>query len=298
MSRFVSLEFRGLTFTGDGQSVYHLEPPLTGWKGWPGPARFESSPSAFGHGEDDSPGVLPSRLVDAHGWLLADEDSIDQLMQSVDDLMVPAASLDAGTEPLTITMAGQTATADAQLAMFDWDTSVAWGSGCARWVATFRCPDPRKYLPWQSYTVSLVTTSTGLALPQTMPFTMAARPLGGRVNVANPGTDAEGSPLRVTLVGGQSGTPGVQVIQPSGRVVTVTYPLTLADDRGDGEPDTLVIDTDRGGAYLNGEYRPPNPGPDVVADLRLPPGISVVQALGTAGDGDPEMTVEVRPAKW
>lgn len=296
MSRNVSLTFRGLTFTGDGQSTYHLE-KLTGWLGWPGSASFQSGPSAFGHGNEPSPGVLGSRLPDAEGWLLGDEDTIDQLIQDVNDVMVPASSLDADTEPLTVTMAGQTATADAQLIAFDWDTSTAWGSGVVKWVASFRCPDPFKYSDWISTTVTLVVPAGGDTLPQTLGFVMDDQPLGGRASIFNPGTNVEGSPSRFTLVGGQTGTPGVQVIQPSGRIVTVTYPLTLLADRGDGLPDTLVIDTARGGAYLNGEYRPPNPGPDVVADLRLPPGVSVVQALGTAGSGTPTMQVEVRPAK-
>lgn len=293
-SSTVAFTWRGVTF---GPLPFKLS--AGGFVGWFDlPSITRESQGATGHGLIPAPGAVGGRVVTLRGFTTARSFSErDALLAQFRAAFQPNSSEDASTEPLVGAVGGETATVDAQLSDFV-VPSEAWSGTLFRWSAQWICPDPRKYSDWISQTVALTVTTTDTALPRALPFSIAARPLGGRVAMFNPGTDAEGSPARFTLVGGQSGSVGVQVIRPSGRVVTVTYQLTLAADRGDGLPDTLVIDTARGGAYLNGEYRPPAPGPDVVADLRLPPGTSVVQALGTSGSGSPSMTVEVRPAKW
>jgi hypothetical protein len=255
---------------------------------------------AGGHGLSASPVWQGGRTVRLRGTVRGfNADARDALLMQLAAVMVPRASADSALESLTGDRYGLSVTADAQLVSFS--TSLeggTWQGGVPAWFAEFRCPDPRFYSGWVSESAALVAPSAGLTLPQTLPFTLTANPLGGQVSVYNSGNDPEGSPLRVTLTGGQSGTVGVEVSKPSGVVERCTWSLTLASDRGDGSPNTLVIDTERGGAFLDGyAYRATTPGGRVSA-LRLEPGVNVVRALGTAGAGSPSILAAVRPRSW
>jgi hypothetical protein len=205
--------------------------------------------------------------------------------------MVPSAAASTATEPLVGLVAGLTVVAEAKLTNFavSIDPGVWNVAGWAPWSAQWMCPDPRVFGDWITETAVLVTATGGAALPATLPLTLPAQPIGGRVSIYNPGNDPEGSPAVFTLVGAQSGTVGISLLSTG---ATLMYGIALGVD------DTLVIDTARGGAFLNGAYRAPTAGSSVTGDFRLPPGVSVVQALGSAGAGSPSLTVAVRPASW
>jgi hypothetical protein len=280
----VRIVWNGLTF-GDG--LFGID-SFTGWLELPG-AQYESQ-GAPGHGAQATPGVHGPRIVQASGRIWGYGGLRDALISQLRLAMVPRASVDAALDDLAITAAGETRTARAQLTRYavPMDPQV-WASGVVPWLAQWRCPDPRVFGADISAASLLVSASSGLTLPRMLPFTMPAQPIGGQVTVANPGSDPEGSPTVFTLTGAQSGTVGVELVTAGRRV---TYALTLGMD------DVLVVDTERGGAFLNGEYRSSSGMSDLAADLRLLPGVNVVRALGSAGAGSPSIAVVTRPASW
>jgi hypothetical protein len=159
-----------------------------------------------------------------------------------------------------------------------------------KWQAQWRCPDPRIFGDTRYASANLYVAPTGLTLPQTLPVTLTAQALGGTVTVFNPGTDPEGSPAIFGLSGEQQANVGLHNAT-TGKRVLFSFPL--------GADDTLAVDTERGGAYLNGEYRPTTGFSDMVSDMRLAPGVNVIRALGYAGStGTPALTVSFRPASW
>lgn len=285
MSKDVTVEFRGLTFTGDGQSQLHVE-KLSGWLGFPDSARFEDAPG-FGHGSVPSPGVLPPRNPSAEGWLLADPDTIDGLIASIRAVMVAASPYDASTEPLVITMAGVAGRARAQLASFQIATEAAgWGSGVVPWRASWRCPDPRILGDVITATANLVVDPPGTRMSFRVGTRLAPKPIGGVVTIFNPGTDRSGSFVTVTLTGAQTGEVGVRSVT-TGAKVTYDFPLAASD--------VLEIGSETGGEF-NGEYRRAVSYSSPTWRLRAQPGINVYEALAQPGAGSPSITVSVEPA--
>jgi hypothetical protein len=274
------------------------EPPymiskVTGWIGLPG-GSYQSDAAA-------DHGILPPaitqgpRIVTIEGFLRTAAGGRDGAIAGLQAAMDMPTATDTDTEPLTGTLAGVTATADAQIIEGSPDVDGhEWYYGAVDWRLQWLCPDPLKYGAWiTSEQAALDVTFTPIALPQTIPFTLPDEPMGGQVSIFNPGTYRGGSPARIWLAGAQGGQVGV-ALDNGARLI---YELTLAADRGDGQPDVLEIDTARGGAYLNGEYRPPTTNSDLVGAFRLPPGRTTnVRALGAAVGGSPYIQVAVRPA--
>lgn len=273
---------------GGSDSDYGLN-VLRGWLGTPS-ISFDSQPKTYSHGHQPTSGRVDPRIVYAAGHIRADESTRDALIAQLQAAMIPPPSTSTEPDALRITMAGRTRFAKAQLSNFDIDTDMRrWASGLVPWSAQWRCQDPRLFHPSMTVDVPLASFHPGLKMPFTMPQHLPPKPLGGRARVDNPGNDPEGSPVTVSLIGEQTGTPGVRNITTG---VKVFYNLTIGPD------DLLVIDTDRGGAFLNGQYRPPAPGSNVISDLRAQPGLNVYEALGTGGTGDPRMVVYLEPASF
>jgi hypothetical protein len=281
-----------------GELVFGRDVPVSGFSGWfglPG-AEYEDAGSGTGHGVPASPGAHGARYVVLEGYLLPGDRATG--MRQLAEAFIPKASHDASLEPLTVTADGHTSTAQVQLQRFDFLTEPkTWGSGLIGWRAVWKSPNPRKFGDPATYSAPLVSLAGGLVLPTPLPIGLPARQVGGEVTVYNPGNDPEGSPMVVDLVGGQNGMPGVQVVKATGEITTCRFPFVLQANRGDGQPDTLTVDTESGGALLNGTaYR--NATGDLVRDLRLSPGTNLVRALGTPGLGSPSITVTVTPWEW
>ncbi len=286
----IRIEFRGLVL-GDWSLRVNS---LTGWLDLP-EVSFDDEPTE-GHGLASSPAVHGARIVEASGLMWAvpgplgsrPRRSVRELLTAFRAASTPRTSTDATLDELRITCAGQTETAEAKMVGYSPRVEVgSWGTGAVPWSARWRCPDPRKYSPWQRVSTSLVKNVAGALLPQTMPFLMPAQPLGGELRIFNPGNDPEGSPAVITMTGQQPGNVGVRVND-----AVISYPFGL------DEFDVLVIDTERGGAYLNGAYRQPSSFSSITSDLRLRPGMNLVRASGLAGAGTPSITVAVRPRSW
>lgn len=282
----LTITWRGLRI-GGAASAFGVT-STQGWMGLPG-GSAESAASS-GHGERRSPVTQGARYPAVTGRLRADAGSRDATLDSLSSVMYAAPAWSTDVEPLTITSAGKTVVLDAQLVQFEPDTDLRWwNTGQVPFRAQWRCPDPRKFGDWLTESAALVSEPAGITLPHMLPFTQTAKPIGGRVSIFNPGNDPEGSPAIFTLTGAQSGTVGISLLSTG---ATLFYNIGLS------AADVLVIDTAKGGAFLNGAYRAPAAGSGVTGGFRLPPGVSVVQALGTAGAGSPSLTVAVRPASW
>lgn len=280
----VQIQWRGLTLGGAAFSIN----TLTGWLDLPG-ASFEGQDSS-GHGQVATPGVQAARLVVAGGLLAGYGGARDALITQFRAAMIPRAAFDDALDPLVVTAAGRTSTARAQLQQYSLSLDPRnWAAGSIPWSAQWRCPDPRVYGAEISATAALIAEVAGVTLPRTMPFTMTPKPLGGQVSIVNSGNDPEGSPTVIILTGPQPGNVGV-INSTTGAVLKYGFPLGAADQ--------LRIDTEAGGAFLNGEYRAPSSLGYVTADLRAAPGTNVYRALGIAGGGSPSITVLVEPASW
>lgn len=284
----IQIQWRGVTL-GGLLSDYGIS-KLSGWLGLPG-AEFAPQPNQEGHGLLPTPGTHRERQVIAGGFLRSKGGNRDALISYLMNNMLPVPATSKKTEPLIVTVGGVTRNADAQLVSFIPSTDIeTWASGTVPWTAEWRCPNPRIYDEWLlPPTTALVANTPGLTLPITLPATLPVQPIGGTVNVFNSGNDEEGSPTQITLTGEQYGTVGVENTITGARVI---YPFSLL------ATDVLLIDTEKGGAWLNGEFRAPTALSSVTRRLRAKPGANAYHALGTAGTGSPSMTVTVRPANW
>lgn len=289
----VTVTWRQVTFTGDGATTYFID-GLAGILGLPG-VQFGNTNSTRGHGSLVTAGRVQSRTAQLDGMIFFDPNSPAQRDAAVLELqnsMVPTASLDTRTEILAVTMAGRTRRYKAQLQDFDIDTDPrSWATGAVPFKVQWRCPDPRAFGDTLAGTATLVVNTPGVKLPRRLPFRLAAQPIGGRVVLFNPGNDPEGSPATFTLTGSQVGTVGVR---------NTTTGAAVIFGFGLGSADTLVVDTEAGGGKLNGEYRPQIGGRSITADMRLAPGVNIIDALGTAvGDGStPTISVVAESAGW
>ncbi|OKI52851.1 hypothetical protein A6A27_08140 [Micromonospora sp. CB01531] len=120
-------------------------------------------------------------------------------------------------------------------------TAIAYGWSVTK--AAFVAQDPTIYSGEEhSVTLGLPSTSGGLTLPLTVPFTVGATVTSGRRQITNAGTKASGLLLRID---GPVPEPRVSVLTPAGTAIVRVW-LTL--DVGQW----LDIDTASRTVYLNG----------------------------------------------
>lgn len=178
-----SVLWRDLTFTTGADATYRIL-EIEGWEGRP-PTRYDKQLRARAHGAHPSAVWADERLPTITGRCWSQEDR-DALFADLDRRF----SLDGGEEPLTVSVAGRTLTAGAQLLRFDPAlVRDEWGIGRFGWVAQWRCPDPLRYgLPqaWQS--TGLPTSGGGLTYPLTYPLSYGAAGVTGQVALTNDGT--------------------------------------------------------------------------------------------------------------
>lgn len=145
-----SVAWRGLTI-GAG-SVYRIR-ALDGWEELPA-HRYEKNPRTRAHGTHASDVWADERIITLEGWCWTAAER-DQAVADLQDTM----TFGGGEEPLTVTAAGRTLTAQAQLlAARQQLLRGEWGVGRFGWLAQWRCPDPLRY-------GAAVTAPTGLPSP-------------------------------------------------------------------------------------------------------------------------------------
>lgn len=189
-----------ITLQGDrSQPCDYLLTDLTGWEDWTGVRQTVDRPNQ--HGVYAAPVFVREKQIVATGYCRTPGER-DQLFSALGASMsLPAAG---GTEqPITISNAGRTLTAQAALSAFDpmSDVRNLWGRDVFGWKIAWLQSDPRRYGPAQS-------ASTGLALPagglEYDLFTDGTTDTGflefgpystsGQVQVSNPGT-TDAAPL-------------------------------------------------------------------------------------------------------
>lgn len=278
-----SVSWRGMTF-GSG-SLWRVR-EISGWQSLPGTAKEQKFSSWAGRGWQDSPVIPLGRTILMVGSVLPSDDRDANVAAWLSEMYLPVDPWT--TEQLTISMAGQSLTVDAQLAEASLDPGEGWSVGRLTWSARWECDDPLRYLGLIDQTVSgpPSTAGAGLTPPLTPPVTPAANPAGGAVQALNSGNAP--APCEIDLRGPWS-NPGVAIQSTQGTKVVLFSDLSL------GISDILTLKTRDGVGLLNGTYRPASAGSDMIADLELPPGTNSVAGLGTPGSGA-QVVVRFRPA--
>lgn len=188
-----TVTWRGLTVATGVEADYRLT-ALSGWESLPD-VRFDKTNRARGHGSHPSPVWADERTVTVEGRCWS-EDNRDALLHELKRHMTFAAA----PEPLTVTVAGRTLTAGAQLLRCDPSlVSQQWGMGRFGWVAQWRCPDPLRYADPQSAATGLPTSGGGLTYPLTYPLEYGALGATGQIVLSNPGT--ADAPITFTVSG-------------------------------------------------------------------------------------------------
>jgi len=284
-----TVTWNGLTL-GSGTPWIVTDPGIVGWEEST-PIDKLSEPRADSYGDRDTPLRARGRTVQIAG-LVKSTDQRDVLVRQFLQAMTLPADPRAKGE-LSITTAGRTLMAYAQVAGRKIMQGKYWGIGRFGWAVQFICDD---YLRYGSEIVAeapLNVVGGGITVPLTAPITLPFRPKSGVADVFNPGDRL--TPAVFELWGPQVGLIGVQQVT-TGR--TLTYDVQLAAGSGTFPPDRLVIDTRAGWATLNGDAsRSALPGSSVTRAVGLIPGINQIRATGTTpGGGTAKLVVRFRPA--
>lgn len=283
------IEWNGLTL-GAGTPWIITDPGITGWEEST-PIDKLSEPRADSYGDRDTPLRARGRTVQAAGLVKSTTDRDALVAAFRQAFTLPSDPHEKGE--LTITTAGRTLMAYAQVAGRKIMQGKYWGIGRFGWAVQFVCDDYLRYGPEQTAEGALSVVGGGITPPLTPPITLPARPKSGVVNVYNTGDRL--TPAVFELWGPQSGTVGVEQMTTGRRL---TYDLDLAAGFGANPPDMLRIDTRAGWATLNGDSsRSALPGSSVTRMVGLVPGQNQIRATGTTpGGGTAKLVVRFRPA--
>jgi hypothetical protein len=276
-----TVSWRGITIVKAGD--YHLR-ELTGWEELPN-ISFDSVQASNGYGSLVTTGTADPRIVTVSGWCFSST-ARDSLLSGFWAGGAPQVG-ELVTESLTITHAGLTLSADAQLVKASAAPEVGWAAGRFGFVLTWRCPDPLRYGSLNSSTASITAPVDGVVYPVTYPITYPAQPPSGTVTTFNAGNAK--APVVVTLLGPLATNFGVACVT-SAKLMRFGFPIALGD--------ALVIDTSQGAAFLNGAFRSPLSDSCLFDELRVPVGASTFQALGDPTGSGAAVTVAFRPAYW
>lgn len=280
-----SVTWRNLVL-GTGESADYRILSITGWEGLPA-ARYEKQPRARAHGAHSTQVWSDERIVTVEGF-----SSVRERRDEVLAALMAELTYGAGEEALTVTHAGRTLTAQAQLLRADPVTErMLWGGpGRFGWVAQWRCPDPLRYGPAGAAVSSgLPTSGGGLVYPLAYPLDYGTPGDTGQITVVNDGTAPAPIAFRVT----GSLPLGFEISADTGErlvyVETVPAGQTLWGDTGTG---TLLAE---GTSERRGNL--------TVADwMQVPPKSSItLQFTSLGGAYDPAATLTVpepRGAFW
>ena len=211
-----SVLWRGLTL--GASSSFRLD-TLEGWEERP-TGRYSNTPRTRAHGSHRSPVYADERIVTVTGWSFTPEQR-DELLADLQ--AVSGFGDDDETEPLTITAAGRTLSAGAQLIRAVPSLNRGqWGAGWFGWLLQWRCPDPLRYGAPRTLPTGLPTSGGGMAFPL---FTSGVLDYGA---LGNPGqlllTNAGTAPAPI-LFAGRGGLPQGWELSAAGD--RLTYPVEV-----------------------------------------------------------------------
>lgn len=152
-----TVTWRGLTMVGTTRSRFLLK-TLDGWEDRPDARR--NTEARIGHGRFDGPTWSDQRVVTVTGSCYSPTER-DQMLAELSAVMTFP---DDGEppEPLVITHAGRTLTADAKFTRFKPVMGAGWASGYFPWAAEWVCPDPLRYADPVSVPTTFPTLRGGL----------------------------------------------------------------------------------------------------------------------------------------
>lgn len=190
---------------------------LEGWEELP-PSRYDKKPRTQGHGAHPSKVWGDERIVTVEGWCWSAAERDAQLLA-----FQRRMTFDGGEELLTVTVAGRTLTAWAQLItarpmLLRGD----WGLGRFGWLVQWRCPDPRRYGAPLTLSTGLPTSGGGLVFPLFATGFLEFGALGntGQIVLSNAGTAPASILFQVT-----GGLPQGYEISAAGQ--RLTYPVEV-----------------------------------------------------------------------
>ncbi|MFD6421029.1 phage distal tail protein [Streptomyces sp. NPDC060198] len=232
----------GLTATLGEIPLGSVDPAGVAWvlqdlDGWDSPeVRSELQQREADHGAWQTPVYYGERPITLAGTIVAPDraaldDAMDRLRAAVsltDTLLTVAETV---PKCCVVRRSGKL------LARYTTDT-------VASYSALVTAADPRRYATAdQTGTTGLPSTSGGLTLPATVPWTISATTVSGQIDAENSGSMR--TPLVLTITGPVQ-QPQILVTMPGGAVAQLTYSQDL------GAGDVLVIDTTARTVVLNG----------------------------------------------
>lgn len=235
----------GLSLVADpdeyGVSWHCPHKTIEGWWSSPGPAT-DARQRARAHGVWVGESWLPGRAVSLRGWCeVTDQSVVDarSMVQAALDRLHAAAAL---TDVLlTISDSGQDLSATVQRSG---EVMVRWvNHRLAYWTVQLLAADPRKLGPAQSASTGLPSTSGGLLVPFTVPFSIDSVVQSGLVSLVNSGTIDGPVTLRID---GPVVAPRVTHVN-SGRALVFASSLSLSA----GE--YLIVDMQRREVLAQGQ---------------------------------------------
>jgi len=274
-----AVRWRDLTLATGADQLYRIT-SLEGWEDRPD-ARYDKQVRSRGHGTHSAPMWADERIVTVEGFSDSPERR-DELLWGLQS----AAAFDALEAPLTVTHAGRTLTAGAQL-LAARVVRRQWGIGRFGWLLQWRCPDPLRYGDAVSVSTGLPSPGGGLAYDLTYNLDYGVLGALGQLQLSNPGTAP--ASIRFDVTGSLQG--GFELSAGGQRLV---YPYAVQFGQ------TLTIDTADGSVVVEGTAdRRANM---TVADWMQVPAQSTltVQFTGLAPLFEPtaSLTATVRGAYW
>jgi hypothetical protein len=206
-------------------------------EGWGSPAsRLSLNPRPRAHGAWAGDAFLEPRALSAAGWIKAPTPG---LALAAVDALIGATSL--ASTVLTVVESG----AERSLAVRRDDAViVTWlNDREAQWSIGLVAADPRKFGTALTASTALPSTTGGLTVPFTVPFTINAVTVTGQVSLTNPGNIA--GPVRLRIDGPVQGPVVTHV--SSGRQLVFASSVVL------GAGEWIDVDMERREVLANGQ---------------------------------------------
>lgn len=207
---------------------------LTGWHDTVAPV-YESTQRPLLPGVLMGSSVPGGRTVALSGWVVAEDRAA---LLAAHQRLVSAARLD-GCRVQVEDADGTTWVTGRRVDQILWTPT---SDVAEQFSVQFLCEDPRRFGDEMTATTGLPSTSGGLTVPLTVPFSIGATSVSGVVGLTNPG-DATG-PVTLRIDGPVTGPVVTHV--GSGKQLAFSSSLAL----GDGE--WLLVDMDAHTALANG----------------------------------------------
>src|SRR6478752_5635463 len=154
-----SVTWNGLSIAGPSAGGQYQLRDIVGWDTTPN-VSFASVAIAGGRGAAVTPGQMDPRTVTVTGWCF-NAAARDSLLATFWSNAAPSVG-DLTTDSLTVTHAGLTLSADAQLQKADASPEPGWAAGRFGFTLQWRCPDPMRYAPASTSVVAVKVPTLGI----------------------------------------------------------------------------------------------------------------------------------------